>query len=57
MFRKGKYIESTSGVVGYITKIVDGFPVYKVLFPKEFYGLTCRVFDKKYYNVIGKERR
>nr|DAM83493.1 MAG TPA: hypothetical protein [Caudoviricetes sp.] len=53
MFRKGKYIESTSGVIGYVTKISDGFPVYKVLFPKEFYGLTCRVFDKKYYKVIG----
>ena len=53
MFRKGKYIESTSGVVGYITKIFAGFPLYNVLFPKEFYWLTCIVFDKKYYKVIG----
>lgn len=53
MFRKGKYIESTMGIIGYITKTYHGRPMYKVLFPKEYYGLTCQVYDKKYYKVIG----
>lgn len=53
MFRKGKYIESTSGVIGLITKCKKNKIFYQVVYPQYLYGLTCRIYDKRFYKIIG----